>query len=57
LYPVRPLYRGCGEIRNNFVLGRRGKVQRRHRVRFEPPMGNSACVSCGECVVSVPLAR
>src|SRR6185369_12582011 len=47
--------RGCGEIRNNFVLGRKGKGYN-SGIAFDlnKPMGNSSCVSCGECVVSCP---
>ncbi len=47
--------RGCGEIRNNFVLGRRGKgFNAGIAFDLNKPMGNSTCVSCGECVVSCP---
>jgi len=47
--------RGCDEIRHNDVLGRRGKgfmagIAFDHNL----PMGNSSCVSCGECMVSCP---
>jgi CRP-like cAMP-binding protein/formate hydrogenlyase subunit 6/NADH:ubiquinone oxidoreductase subunit I/ferredoxin len=47
--------RGCGEIRHNDVLGRRGKGFLAG-VAFDlnSPMGNSSCVSCGECMVSCP---
>ena len=47
--------RGCGEIRHNDVLGRRGKGFLAG-VAFDlnNPMGNSSCVSCGECMVSCP---
>lgn len=47
--------RGCGEIRHNDVLGRRGKGFFAG-VAFDlnRPMGNSRCVSCGECMVSCP---
>jgi CRP-like cAMP-binding protein/Fe-S-cluster-containing dehydrogenase component len=47
--------RGCGEIRHNDVLGRRGKGFNAG-VAFDlgRPMGNSNCVSCGECMVSCP---
>ena len=47
--------RGCGEIRHNNVLGRRGKGYMAG-VAFDlnRPMGNSECVSCGECMVSCP---
>jgi CRP-like cAMP-binding protein/Fe-S-cluster-containing dehydrogenase component len=47
--------RGCGEIRENFVLGRMGKGANAG-IAFDNslPMGNSSCVSCGECMVSCP---
>ncbi len=47
--------RGCDEIRHNDVLGRRGKGFWAG-IAFDqnPPMGNSSCVSCGECMVSCP---
>jgi CRP-like cAMP-binding protein/Fe-S-cluster-containing dehydrogenase component len=47
--------RGCDEIRLNDVLGRRGKGYDAG-IAFDAnaPMGNSSCVSCGECMVSCP---
>ena len=47
--------RGCGEIRHNFVLSRRGKGYQAG-IAFDNnlPMGESSCVSCGECMVSCP---
>lgn len=47
--------RGCDEIRHNNVLGRRGKGYNAG-ISFDlnRPMGNSSCVSCGECMVSCP---
>jgi CRP-like cAMP-binding protein/Fe-S-cluster-containing dehydrogenase component len=47
--------RGCDEIRRNDVLGRRGKGYNAG-IAFDlnTPMGNSSCVSCGECMVSCP---
>ncbi|MDQ1471275.1 MAG: hypothetical protein QOJ99_2755, partial [Bryobacterales bacterium] len=47
--------RGCDEIRQNHVLGRRGKGYNAG-ISFDlnRPMGNSSCVSCGECMVSCP---
>jgi len=47
--------RGCSEIRENFVLGRMGKGEST-RIAFDnnQPMGESSCVSCGECMVSCP---
>ncbi len=47
--------RGCDEIKGNNVLGRRGKGFN-SGIAFDlnDPMGNSSCVSCGECMVSCP---
>jgi CRP-like cAMP-binding protein/Fe-S-cluster-containing dehydrogenase component len=47
--------RGCDEIRGNFVLGRMGKGGQAG-IAFDNnlPMGESSCVSCGECMVSCP---
>jgi CRP-like cAMP-binding protein len=47
--------RGCAEIRNNFVIARQGKGYFT-TIAFDDnqPMGNSSCVSCGECMVSCP---
>src|SRR5580704_17698951 len=47
--------RGCSEIRDNFVLARMGKGSNAG-IAFDNslPMGNSSCVSCGECMVSCP---
>jgi len=47
--------RGCGDIRENFVLGRMGKGAATG-IAFDSnePMGDSSCVSCGECMVSCP---
>jgi CRP-like cAMP-binding protein/Fe-S-cluster-containing dehydrogenase component len=47
--------RGCDEIRHNWVLARRGKGYQAG-VAFDTnlPMGESSCVSCGECMVSCP---
>jgi CRP-like cAMP-binding protein/Fe-S-cluster-containing dehydrogenase component len=47
--------RGCVEIRHNDVLARRGKgFQAGIAFDLNAPMGNSSCVSCGECMVSCP---
>jgi CRP-like cAMP-binding protein/Fe-S-cluster-containing dehydrogenase component/ferredoxin len=47
--------RGCIEIRHNDVLARRGKgYQAGIAFDLNLPMGNSTCVSCGECMVSCP---
>src|ERR1700680_3146561 len=47
--------RGCDEIKNNFVLGRMGKGYATD-IAFDlnSPMGDSTCISCGECMVSCP---
>ena len=47
--------RGCDSIRNNWVLARRGKGYQAG-IAFDTnlPMGESSCVSCGECMVSCP---
>src|SRR5713101_4601602 len=47
--------RGCNEIRNNFVIGRMGKGNATS-IAFDlnTAMGESTCVSCGECMVSCP---
>src|ERR1700722_3794283 len=47
--------RGCSEIRHNFVLAARGKGdQAGIALGGNLPMGESSCVSCGECMVSCP---
>jgi len=47
--------RGCDYIRHNWVLARRGKgYQAGVAFDLNMPMGDSGCVSCGECVVSCP---
>jgi CRP-like cAMP-binding protein/Fe-S-cluster-containing dehydrogenase component/ferredoxin len=47
--------RGCNDIRGNFVLGRMGKGGQ-VGIAFDNnlPMGDSSCISCGECMVSCP---
>jgi CRP-like cAMP-binding protein/Fe-S-cluster-containing dehydrogenase component len=47
--------RGCDEVRGNFVMGRMGKGYAAG-IAFDlnAPMGDSTCVSCGECMVSCP---
>lgn len=47
--------RGCDEIKSNFVLGRMGKGYSAG-IAFDlnSPMGDSTCISCGECMVSCP---
>ena len=47
--------RGCDYIRNNWILARRGKgYQAGIAFDLNEPMGDSGCVSCGECMVSCP---
>ncbi|MBI3670169.1 MAG: cyclic nucleotide-binding domain-containing protein [Acidobacteria bacterium] len=47
--------RGCNDIRGNLVLGRTGKgAQTGIAFDHNRPMGESTCVSCGECMVSCP---
>src|SRR5690242_9687888 len=47
--------RGCDEVKNNLVLGRMGKGYSAG-IAFDlnAPMGDSTCISCGECMVSCP---
>ncbi len=47
--------RGCDDIQNNEVIGRTGKGAHTH-IGFDLnlPMGNSTCVSCGECAAVCP---
>jgi CRP-like cAMP-binding protein/NAD-dependent dihydropyrimidine dehydrogenase PreA subunit len=47
--------RGCNDIRDNQVIGRMGKgFAARIAFDLDALMGNSSCVSCGECMVSCP---
>ena len=47
--------RGCNEIKNNQVIGRMNKgYGTRISFDLDALMGNSSCVSCGECMVSCP---
>ncbi len=47
--------RGCSEIRENYVIGRAGKgYDSRIAFDLDTPMGESSCVSCGECMISCP---
>jgi CRP-like cAMP-binding protein/flavoprotein len=47
--------RGCDEIQQNNVMGRNGKGYNTGiAFDLDRPMGNSSCVSCGECMVSCP---
>jgi CRP-like cAMP-binding protein/Fe-S-cluster-containing dehydrogenase component len=47
--------RGCDELRSNLVMGRMGKGYTTG-IAFDlnAPMGDSTCISCGECMVSCP---
>src|SRR5215813_1049803 len=47
--------RGCDEVRTNLVMGRMGKGYSTG-IAFDlnSPMGDSTCISCGECMVSCP---
>jgi formate dehydrogenase major subunit len=47
--------RGCDEIQHNDVIGRTGKGYG-SRIAFDldAPMGESTCVSCGECMAVCP---
>lgn len=47
--------RGCTEIKENYVIGRTGKgYSARIGFDLDAPMGESSCVSCGECMISCP---
>ena len=47
--------RGCNDIKDNQVLGRMGKgFEARVAFDLNDLMGNSSCVSCGECMISCP---
>ena len=47
--------RGCNEIRHNEIIGRRGRgYSAGIAFDLDSPMGESACVECGECMVSCP---
>jgi formate dehydrogenase major subunit len=47
--------RACDDIQGNDVIGRSGKGYAT-RIAFDlnDPMGNSSCVTCGECVAACP---
>ena len=47
--------RACNDVQNNEVLGRSGKGHA-SRIAFDldEPMGESTCVSCGECAAACP---
>ena len=47
--------RGCNDVKDNQVIGRMLKgYAARIAFDLDAPMGNSSCVSCGECMVSCP---
>ena len=47
--------RGCDEIQNNDVIGRSGKgYGTKIAFDLDAPMGESTCVSCGECMAVCP---
>ena len=47
--------RGCNWVKGNNVIGRAGKGYEAHiAFDLDDPMGDSSCVSCGECAVSCP---
>ena len=47
--------RACDDIQNNEVIGRSGKgYGARIAFDLDTPMGESSCVSCGECAAACP---
>lgn len=47
--------RGCNWVKGNNVIGRAEKgYEARIAFDLDDPMGDSSCVSCGECAVSCP---
>ena len=50
--------RACDDIQGNDVIGRTGKGYTT-RIAFDlnDPMGESSCVTCGECVAACPTGR
>lgn len=47
--------RACDDLQNNEVIGRTGKgYSARIAFDLDNPMGDSTCVSCGECVAACP---
>ncbi|MGD8868096.1 MAG: 2Fe-2S iron-sulfur cluster-binding protein, partial [Gemmatimonadales bacterium] len=47
--------RACDEVQHNDVIGRTGKgYTARISFDFDVPMGQSTCVSCGECAAECP---
>lgn len=49
--------RSCGDVKQNFVIGRQGKGYDA-RIGFDlgQPMGESSCVECGECMLACPTS-
>ena len=47
--------RACDDVKKNLIIGRTGKgYTTRIGLDLDQPMGESGCVSCGECMVSCP---
>ena len=47
--------RACDDVQHNDVIGRTGKgYETRISFDLDLPMGESSCVSCGECVAACP---
>src|SRR5207244_12831897 len=47
--------RACDEVQSNEVIGRTGKgYAARIAFDLDNPMGDSTCVSCGECAAACP---
>jgi Fe-S-cluster-containing hydrogenase component 2 len=47
--------RSCTDVKHNFVIGRSGKgFSTRIGFDLNDPMGESTCVSCGECMLNCP---
>ena len=47
--------RSCTDVKHNFVIGRTGKgISTRIGFDLNDPMGESSCVSCGECMLNCP---
>ncbi len=47
--------RACNDVQNNEVIGRSGKgYETRIAFDLSAPMGESSCVSCGECAAACP---
>ncbi|MBC7855769.1 MAG: cyclic nucleotide-binding domain-containing protein [Pirellulaceae bacterium] len=47
--------RSCTDVKHNFVIGRTGKgFSTRIGFDLNDPMGESSCVSCGECMLACP---